>query len=563
MSLLAIISQYNTTAGGGEVPLGSGRIFYVSPTGADSNSGLSTDEPWQSVSKVNSVDLLPGDTVAFEGGSTFTGKLTITDSGAEGNPITITSYGTGKAVLTNGDATAVKLLDCEWVTVDGVKVNGPGVDTSGNTTSYGFGIVAYSTSEATGYLYGVKIKNCEVWGHRVGICALSDKTGDDVIYREKPGTTRQLTWKGYSGFEVTGCEVSYCSMLGIAMYARINYLDDLGFPTFTNQTGAHEYPYIANNYVHHLYGKNGTGFHDTYYGTGIRTISCTGGIVERNRVYEVGHMANGVYGTPCGLETESCKDMLWQYNEVSHVKFNGPVRYDGGVDVFDGNCQNIILQYNYIHNCDGYGIGGGNHGFGNPNTGNIARFNVLVNNDAFGELGDIQIWGQCDNTLFYNNTIYNDRPSGKALVWLNGNPVTPWFVNNIFYGPNKPVMIAPAGASLVNNLYWKGSTGANLGVTLAGTTYNSLTALRAAGKEVYNSTNYGMEANPLFVAPGTTPSILMGSPVSTLTLYDLQAASPAKGVGIVVSQLGNMGTQDYHEQTIGQLSIGADCVEAV
>ena len=49
------------------------RTYYVSPTGSDSNSGLSSSTPWQTVTKVNNTVLHPGDTVLFQGGQTFSG----------------------------------------------------------------------------------------------------------------------------------------------------------------------------------------------------------------------------------------------------------------------------------------------------------------------------------------------------------------------------------------------------------------------------------------------------------------------------------------------------------
>src|SRR5690242_16840816 len=46
--------------------------YYVSPSGNDANDGLSAATPWHSVYKVNQLNLLGGDQVLFQGGSTFT-----------------------------------------------------------------------------------------------------------------------------------------------------------------------------------------------------------------------------------------------------------------------------------------------------------------------------------------------------------------------------------------------------------------------------------------------------------------------------------------------------------
>lgn len=82
----------------------SGAVYYVSPSGSDSNAGTSPCAPWQSVAKVNAAHLQPGDTVAFEGGQTFTQTLApwYGTSGSAGEPITYTSYGSGAADIAGG-----------------------------------------------------------------------------------------------------------------------------------------------------------------------------------------------------------------------------------------------------------------------------------------------------------------------------------------------------------------------------------------------------------------------------------------------------------------------------
>ena len=74
---------------------GNGRTYYVSPSGSDSNSGLAAGSPWQTVAKVNSTNLQPGDTVLFQRGGEWRESLTAPSSGVAGNPISFADYGTG------------------------------------------------------------------------------------------------------------------------------------------------------------------------------------------------------------------------------------------------------------------------------------------------------------------------------------------------------------------------------------------------------------------------------------------------------------------------------------
>src|SRR5512135_2095113 len=68
--------------------------YYVSMTdGSDSNNGLSSTAPFQTINKINSLNLQPGDRVLFKCGDVWRGAmLMITRSGAAANPIVFGSY---------------------------------------------------------------------------------------------------------------------------------------------------------------------------------------------------------------------------------------------------------------------------------------------------------------------------------------------------------------------------------------------------------------------------------------------------------------------------------------
>lgn len=67
--------------------------FVNSETGSDSNSGLYPWDAWQTISKVNSTTFAAGDRIGFNG--TFSGTITVGQSGTAGNPITFKGYGDG------------------------------------------------------------------------------------------------------------------------------------------------------------------------------------------------------------------------------------------------------------------------------------------------------------------------------------------------------------------------------------------------------------------------------------------------------------------------------------
>lgn len=82
-----------------------GATYYVSPSGSDSSSGMSSSTPWKTIAKVNATTLTAGQSVAFQGGQTFAGEIDPKGSGASGSPIIYDSYGSGMAIISGHPAT--------------------------------------------------------------------------------------------------------------------------------------------------------------------------------------------------------------------------------------------------------------------------------------------------------------------------------------------------------------------------------------------------------------------------------------------------------------------------
>lgn len=64
--------------------------YYVSAKGSDRNSGTSANAPFQTIAKVNSLTLSPGDEVLFKRGESFNGKII-----AQAGSVTYGAYGSG------------------------------------------------------------------------------------------------------------------------------------------------------------------------------------------------------------------------------------------------------------------------------------------------------------------------------------------------------------------------------------------------------------------------------------------------------------------------------------
>ncbi len=79
-------------------------VYYVSPSGSDTNNGTSTSTPWRTISKVNSLgsSLHAGDQVLFLRGSMWREKLNVPNSGSTASKITFGAYGTGAEPIISG-----------------------------------------------------------------------------------------------------------------------------------------------------------------------------------------------------------------------------------------------------------------------------------------------------------------------------------------------------------------------------------------------------------------------------------------------------------------------------
>jgi hypothetical protein len=68
--------------------------YYIdSNSGDDTNNGRSKTSPWKSLTRIEQQEILPGDTLFFKRGSSYSKELTIKYSGEKNKPIVVTEYG--------------------------------------------------------------------------------------------------------------------------------------------------------------------------------------------------------------------------------------------------------------------------------------------------------------------------------------------------------------------------------------------------------------------------------------------------------------------------------------
>ena len=98
---------------------GTGKVYRVSKSGGGNLCSLS---------QVNALKLNAGDSVLFEGGTTWNGRLTLNVNGMEENPVYVGSYGSGAKPKIDGgnkyDGSGGIVINGKGVVIDGMEVTG-------------------------------------------------------------------------------------------------------------------------------------------------------------------------------------------------------------------------------------------------------------------------------------------------------------------------------------------------------------------------------------------------------------------------------------------------------
>jgi hypothetical protein len=468
--------------------------FYISPSGDDQNNGT-RDQPWQTIEKINSTDLKPGDQVLFEGGSTFYGTIRLTgeDQGDKNNKVVITSFGEGKATINGGNKEGLVAIGTHHLLIRELIFRGNGRK-DGNETN-GIHIVESDT---------IEIDQVEVYGFQhSGL--LVHKATDVKITRVYAHNN------GFAGIHVTGT----------TMNDPVNYDNNniyIGYSTAENNPGD---PIVEKNHS----------------GNGILASSVRGGIIEYCRAFNNGWDMEWTGNGPVGIWIWDCTDFIIQYC-ISHDNKTNPVAKDGGGFDFDGGVSNSILQYCVSYNNQGPGIGLFEFGAAKTWENNIIRYNISIN-DGIINPGSLAVWknearGTMRNCEIYNNTFYNDTPKGVSLWFYNNWPGFN-FRNNIFV--YRDSFIYP-GQKLESelfqgNCYWS----LNGDMSLAG--YKSLLEwARSTENEIISDTLAGIYSDPMFVSPGT---ISLTDPrkitAETLSEYALKPGSPLINRGLDMKRI--------------------------
>jgi len=217
--------------------------FVDSSNGRDQNTGTTPQSPFRSISKVNAMSFLPGDTVRFRRGGVWIGQLNISHSGTEIQRIVYTAYGEGPDPIVKNpgvpSGSAISIT-ADWIVVEHFLVR----------EAHYAGV-----SIAKGADHNI-VRNIEATqvGMGIGVSGRSNLltknyTHDLSIIKNTPGGDDDYGAVGIWLFG-SGNEVSYNRMFNCKA-PSLDYGFDGGMVEF--------YGNVDSSYVHHNLGENCNG----------------------------------------------------------------------------------------------------------------------------------------------------------------------------------------------------------------------------------------------------------------------------------------------------------------
>ena len=496
-------------------PAAAASYYVDAAAGSDSAAGTSAATAWKTLAKVNAKIFVAGDRILFHAGQRWAGQLHPLGSGASGNPITLTSYGSGALPLIDGSPLAsggaIYLYNQKYWTIDGFEVTShSAVNNVGTTAKPGVnrsGILVDNSGGGT--LSGIIIRNNHV--HDVNGCFIC--SGADAHNNGGIAVTADLMSPlslgsdGYNGVVIENNVVSRVGRTGIVF-------DDYstGLLYFLNLAALSKNVTVHGNTL------------DTIDSDGIVVSGSQNNLIDHNVVGHAGlvTVAGSSEPSSAGIWTTKSKNTTIEYNEAYGVLTQTT---DGQGFDSDLVASNVTVQYNYSHDNQG--------GFmlmeGGPLAGSglVVRYNLSVNDGWGGAKGVFTFAeGVPQNTSIYNNTVYVAAGLPSNLTYCDGwngiyNMQTWNFRNNLVANFGSGGYNTPSGptTTIDHNLF-----------------YGNHPASEPADA-------YKLTGDPQFI----TASAAAPYGIGLVSGYQVYGTSPAVSSGVLVS--GN-GGQDYFSRPV-------------
>ncbi|MRJ07545.1 right-handed parallel beta-helix repeat-containing protein [Ornithobacterium rhinotracheale] len=370
------------------------KTYYVDAEfGNDNQLGLSPATAWQTLEKVNQVELKPGDRILFKKGLTFCGNLNISAEGSFLSPITIASYGksTQKPII-KGEGKrryAVRIYNSSYLMIKDLEITNTGISPQAYRCGISVESVDYGESK------DITIKNLTI--REVNGSIIKKDGAGCGIFIKNGGKQKRSNFRN---LKIINNHILRCQRNGIiweAYSSRSNW-----FPSKHTQ--------VIGNVIEQVPGD------------GIVPIGCDSTRIAYNLVTNAPDVMPDSEAA-AGIWPWSCDNTTIEFNEVSHQR----APWDAQGFDSDWNCTNTVIQYNYSH--DNYGglalacnNGNTNADFNIGNQNTIIRYNLSVNDGLRPRKTrgkyfspSLHLAGPVLNTLIENNIILIHKKTRNQL----------------------------------------------------------------------------------------------------------------------------------------------------
>ncbi|AQQ09938.1 Lambda-carrageenase precursor [Sedimentisphaera cyanobacteriorum] len=398
-----------------------GTEYYLdSENGDDSNSGLTPQSAWKTLSKASTQSFDMGDSVLFKSGQTFEGTFQITSSGTEKAPIKISSWGEGEkpVIDSKGFFAGIEIIDSSFVEVSGIEITSDGgqaIDPRAEKERYG----VYAS--ASGSEIRKDIRLSDLYIHDIFAEVPISAGGKNPTSNMGKGIEVMAQGWGEPYFEgvlIENCEIERTGHYALGLHTRQT----------SDQSRYTRDVEILNNTLTDIGGP------------GIQPGRCRDVLVRGNTVDASGaYVDPRMHGRGSGIWPWSCHNVLIEKNSFMHARGKA----DSCGAHIDFNCSDVVVQYNFSMDNEGGFI----EILGN-NYNCCYRYNVSVNdgfrvkgqNGALQEGKTIFAGGYVGsgnpktgpfNTYIYNNTIYT-QGDGRSCFRIEKTADGLLIANNIF-----------------------------------------------------------------------------------------------------------------------------------
>lgn len=402
--------------------------FYVSSSeGDDANEGTSSASPLKTLTTVTKQGQITGDHIRFKSGDRFEGRLVITASGTEGEPMTISNYGDGEKPVLDGSVAqdgrgsfleTILIQNQDHIHISNLEIQNPRQSSRpGAPDTESFGI--YLINDGSGILRDFEFRNLTL-RNIFSVANINEVPFDAIrvtgIMAETLGNNPG-TMKYMADILVEDCYFSRIGKLGFwsrRMFSREE--------TIARDSIKHRDIIFRNNTVF----ENG--------GSGIVLSNTLNALVESNTFEFTGSsvIADKMIGRGSGAWFFQCTNVVAQYNVSRHARGQND---SYGMHIDYGN-KNVLFQYNYSEDSEG--------GFVEilgDNLNSIWRYNISVNDGLRTKKGNT-LWIsdyagkqtiRSTENYIYNNSVYVGNGFTPDISIVSNDA---YIYNNIFQSVN-------------------------------------------------------------------------------------------------------------------------------